>query len=110
MFICRLKVTVTDLTVLRCGTIAVTRRIWLGPRVITPVSATKPDVAALAVESELIRVTKPMPKTSAIDNVILRFIIFSSRRIAVWSARLGMRPATGKPITRTGNSFFPGLC
>jgi hypothetical protein len=74
VFVCALKVTINDETLLRCGTMAVTRRNWLGPKVMTPVSAKKADVAALAVESELISATRATLKTSAIDSVILRFI------------------------------------
>jgi hypothetical protein len=77
VFVWPLKVTVNDLTELRCGTMAVMRRNWFGPNVTTPVSATKADVAALAVESELISARSATLKISAIDNVILRFIFFS---------------------------------
>jgi hypothetical protein len=49
-----------------------------------PVSATYLcGRAAFAVESELISETKTMLKASAIDNVILRFIIFLSYVVIV---------------------------
>jgi hypothetical protein len=54
VFIWVLKVTVSDLTVLRWGTMAVIRRIWFGPKVMTPVSATKPEIVVALVESALI--------------------------------------------------------
>ena len=57
----------------------VIRSNWFGPKVIVPVSAKYLCAgAAFAVESELISDKKATPKTSAIDNVILRFIVFLS--------------------------------